>query len=134
MTTEHVWPCLSCTDAHKTIAFLQEAFGFEPTEVVDGGDVRPVAHAELLTPWGGGVMLGSHVPGEEPFATREPGAANIYVVVDDPDALFARCTAAGAEVVRPLEDASGYESRGFTVRDPDGNLWAFGTYAGAPRP
>ena len=48
-------------------------------------------------------MLGSHVPGEEPFATREPGAANVYVVVDDPDALFARCTAAGAEVVRVAE-------------------------------
>ena len=26
-----------------------------------------------------------------------------------------------------------YGSRDFTVRDPEGNLWSFGTYRGAPR-
>jgi uncharacterized glyoxalase superfamily protein PhnB len=30
--------------------------------------------------------------------------ASIYVVTDTPDALFARATAAGAEVVRGLTD------------------------------
>ncbi|MFR9750988.1 VOC family protein [Nocardia sp. 004] len=50
--------------------------------------------------------------------------------VVDPDALFARATAAGAEVVRDLRDED-YGSRGFTVRDPEGNLWSFGTYWGA---
>ena len=35
----------------------------------------------------------------------------------------------GAEVVRGLKDED-YGSRGFTVRDPEGNLWSFGTYAG----
>jgi uncharacterized glyoxalase superfamily protein PhnB len=134
MRTEHVWPCVSCTDAHKMIAFLKDAFGFEPTIVVDGDEARPVPHAELLTPWGGGIMLGSHAPGEEPFGTRPPGVAGVYVVVDDVDALFARCTAAGAEVVRPLRDETDFEQRGFTVRDPEGNLWDFGTYAGTPRP
>jgi uncharacterized glyoxalase superfamily protein PhnB len=47
-----------------------------------------------------------------------------------PDALFARATAAGAEVVRGLKDED-YGSRGFTVRDPEGNHWSFGTYRGA---
>jgi uncharacterized glyoxalase superfamily protein PhnB len=51
-------------------------------------------------------------------------------VCDDPDAIFARATAAGARVVRGLRDED-YGSRGFTVADPDGNLWSFGTYAGA---
>jgi hypothetical protein len=26
-----------------------------------------------------------------------------------------------------------YGSRGFTARDPEGNLWSFGTYRGAPK-
>jgi uncharacterized glyoxalase superfamily protein PhnB len=51
------------------------------------------------------------------------------VVCDDPDGLFERAAAAGAEVVRGLADED-YESRGFTVRDPEGNLWGFGTYGG----
>ena len=52
------------------------------------------------------------------------------MVTDEPDALFERATAAGAEVARGLRDED-YGSRGFTVRDPEGNLWSFGTYAGA---
>jgi uncharacterized glyoxalase superfamily protein PhnB len=52
-------------------------------------------------------------------------------VCDDPDGLFSRATAAGAEVVRGLVDED-YGSRGFTVRDPEGNPWSFGTYSGAP--
>ena len=35
----------------------------------------------------------------------------------------------GAEVVQGLEDTD-YGSRGFTIRDAEGNLWSFGTYAG----
>ena len=53
----------------------------------------------------------------------------MYVVCDDPDGLFERATAAGAEVVRGLTDQD-YGSREFTVRDPEGNLWSFGTYKG----
>ena len=37
--------------------------------------------------------------------------------------------AAGAEIFSPLRDED-YGSRGFGVRDPEGNLWAFGTYRG----
>ena len=51
----------------------------------------------------------------------------MYVAVDDPDSLYERATAVGAEVVRELED-TGYGSRDFSVRDPEGNLGSFGTY------
>ena len=36
-------------------------------------------------------------------------------------------SAAGAELVRELRDED-YGSRGYTARDPEGNLWSFGTY------
>ncbi|MCU1447975.1 MAG: putative enzyme related to lactoylglutathione lyase, partial [Acidimicrobiales bacterium] len=41
-----------------------------------------------------------------------------------------RATKAGAEIVLPIKDED-YGSRGFTARDPEGNLWTFGTYRGA---
>jgi uncharacterized glyoxalase superfamily protein PhnB len=74
-------------------------------------------------------MLGSACDHSD-FGQRKPGTASIYVVTDAPDALFDRATAAGAEVVRELKDED-YGSRGFTVRDPEGTLWSFGTYRGA---
>lgn len=49
------------------------------------------------------------------------------VAIDDVDALHRRATDAGAEIALELTDTD-YGSRDFTVRDPEGNLWAFGTY------
>jgi hypothetical protein len=57
----------------------------------------------------------------------------VYIDCDDPGALFDRAVASGAEVVRGLKEED-YGSRGFTVRDPEGNLWSFGTYDGEARP
>jgi uncharacterized glyoxalase superfamily protein PhnB len=131
-----VWPTLRARDAWALIRFLVDAFGFEESVVFGEGD--QVAHAELLWPLGGGVMLGSAGAGgegsrgeDDPWALR-PGGAGTYVVTDDPDRLFARAVAAGAAVVRKPEDTD-YGSREFAVRDPEGNRWSFGTYRGAPR-
>ncbi len=60
------------------------------------------------------------------------GTFGAYVVTDDPDGQFARATAAGAEVLNGLHD-TGYGSRDFYVRDPEGNRWSFGTYRGEAR-
>jgi uncharacterized glyoxalase superfamily protein PhnB len=128
-----VWPALRARDARGLIRFLVDAFGFE--EVVTYGDQPDgsgdvVVHAELGWPLGGGVMLGS-ARDDGPWALT-PGTAGCYVVTDDPDALHGRAVAAGAEVVQPLHDTD-YGSRDFTARDPEGNLWSFGTYRGEPR-
>ncbi len=92
-------------------------------------DPNIVEHAEARWPLGGGVMFGTAGKDDGPFGRRQPGNDSVYVVCDDPDGLFARATAAGAEVVRGLKDED-YGSRGFSVRDPEGNLWSFGTYRG----
>jgi uncharacterized glyoxalase superfamily protein PhnB len=120
-----IWPTLIYADAPAAIRFLVEAFGFVETLVVPGEGGREIVHAELRWPEGGGVMLGSTGDDNE-FSQRKPGTTSTYVVTD---ALFDRATAAGAEVVRGLRDED-YGSRGFTVRDPEGNLWSFGTYRG----
>ena len=125
-----VWPAFRCRDARAEIRFLVDAFGFEERLVVPGDDGREVAHAELRWPNGGGVMLGSvAAPGGQEIASP-PGGASVYVVTDDPDGLYERATKAGAVVVRELRDED-FGSRDFVVRDPEGNIWSFGTYAGA---
>jgi uncharacterized glyoxalase superfamily protein PhnB len=135
-TAPMVWPTLRARDARGLIRFLVEAFGFEEAAVYGHGD--QVAHAELLWPLGGGIMLGSAGPGpgedgsradDDPWALP-PGTSGIYVVTDDVDALFARAVAGGATVLREPEDTD-YGSRECGVRDLEGNRWSFGTYRGS---
>ena len=126
----YVWPVLSYRDARAAVAFLRDAFGFDERAVyARENDPSVIEHAEMRWPLGGGIMFGTAGKDDSPFGRREPGNDSLYVVCDDPDALYARATAAGAEVVRGLRDED-YGSRGFTVRDPEGNLWSFGTYRG----
>lgn len=126
---KHVWPIVNYADAPAAIRFLGEAFGFEERLVVPGERPGEVAHAELRFPEGGGVMVGTADRPESVFSQLPTGVASVYVVTDEPDALFDRATAAGAPLVRGLQDED-YGSRGFSVRDPEGNLWSFGTYRG----
>jgi uncharacterized glyoxalase superfamily protein PhnB len=130
MTTPlpYVWPTLSAQDARALITFLVDAFGF--IEVVAHSEGDQIAHAELAWPPGGGIMLGSHRP-DQLWALR-PGTFGTYVVTDDPDGLHDRAVKAGATIVRPLSDTD-YGSRDFIARDPEGNLWSFGTYRGQAR-
>ena len=125
-----VWPTLRARDARALIRFLVDAFGFEETAVYGEGD--RVGHAELAWPPGGGIMLGSVRGTDSDEWDLPPGGFGAYVVTDEPDALYARATAAGAEVLTELHETD-YGSRDFAVRDPEGNRWSFGTYRGAPR-
>jgi len=119
-------PCLRYRDARAAIDWLTRAFGLTEAMVVAGSD-DVIQHAELT--WDNGmVMLGSEPATDEPGRLSWPsGSGSIYVIVDDPDAHHERAIAAGAEIVLPLQDED-YGSRGYTARDPEGNLWSFGTY------
>jgi uncharacterized glyoxalase superfamily protein PhnB len=127
-----VWPSLRARDARALIRFLVDAFGFEETVVY--GDGSQVDHAQLSWPPGGGIMLGSARTDDvaNQVSAMAPGTFGAYVVTDEPDALYARATAAGAETIREPHDTD-YGSRDFAVRDPEGNHWSFGTYRGEPR-
>ena len=59
---------------------------------------------------------------EKHFAVQSP-----YIVVPDADAIYAKAKAAGAEIVRAIQDED-YGGRAFSCRDPEGHLWNFGTY------
>ncbi|HEY6762880.1 MAG TPA: VOC family protein [Baekduia sp.] len=117
-----IFPTFRYDDAHAAIRFLCDAFGFSEHAVHERDGV--IHHAELKL-GDDYIMLGE----------RRDGAADLpdqpsttYVVVEEPDALYARAVKAGAEVVREPVDQD-YGSREFAVRDPGGNVWSFGTYA-----
>lgn len=121
---QNIYPVLIYEDARGAIDFLEKAFGFERHAVYDGEN-GAVAHAELR--FGAEmVMLGSSTEGNKQWGQAE-GNYSLYLVVDDPDAHHDRARDAGAEIVLGLKDED-YGSRGYTARDPEGNLWSFGTY------
>ena len=124
-----VWPTLVYKDGPAAIQFLIDALGFEKVAVYPGEDETSIAHAQLRWPPGGGVMLSSGRSTDDVFGDLAGRVMSVYLVSDDPDGLFERASAAGAEVIRPLRDED-YGSRGFSIRDPGGNLWSIGTYAG----
>ncbi len=125
-----VWPTLRATDALTLIRFLVDVVGFEETVVYADGDI--VHHAQLSWPLGGGILLGSARADEGDRWPIRPGTFEAYVVVDEPDALFARLQTHGVEITDELHDTD-YGSRDFAIRDPEGNRWSFGTYRGEPR-
>ncbi|GEL18066.1 VOC family protein [Pseudonocardia asaccharolytica] len=117
-----IHPTLRYTDAHTTIKFLTGTFGLTEMHTSTDGS-GAVTHAELS--WGDGVvMLGTRSDPPGPFDT---GRAVLYLTTDDPDALHERVVAAGAEIVYGLTDQP-YASREFAAKDPEGNVWCFGTY------
>ncbi len=125
-----IYPTLRYRDAPAMIDWLVGAFGFE-RHVVHPGPDGTVAHAQLSL-GSGMVMVGS--ARDDDFGRlvgridgpKLSGQA-VYIAVDDTDVLHDRAKDAGAEIVMPLTD-TGYGSRDFVCRDPEGYLWCFGTY------
>lgn len=122
-----IWAGVFYEDALAGIRFLVDTFGFEEQIVVTDTDGTTVVHSQLRWPEGGIVQAGTHDPGNE--FTQPPGDQSLYVVTADPHAVWERCRAAGLAVVREPESPDyDPEGMGFAVRDPEGNIWSFGSY------
>jgi len=126
-----VWPSARYPYVQAAIDFLVDPFGFEATTLTLGEIEGHYAHVELRWPEGsGGIMIGST---DNPDGYRDQigaGTTWLYVVTQDPDALFVKSTVAGAEIIEAATDEE-YGNRTFTVKDPWGHAWVFGTYPGA---
>lgn len=130
-TRSTIIPALRYRDARAAIDWLCRIFGFERHAVYEGPN-GTIGHAELAMS-GGMIMLGSQKDDEYGRNFKSPGdvggveTRSAYIVVADADAVYARARAAGATVVRSLQDME-YGSREFTVKDPEGHSWSVGTY------
>ncbi|MGA3135578.1 MAG: VOC family protein [Terracidiphilus sp.] len=126
-----VIPAQRYRNARAAIAWLCQVIGFE-RHAVHEGENGTIAHAELKL-GNGMIMLGSGKDDEYGRGFKPPSelggieTRSIYIVVPDADAVHARAVAAGAVIVRPLQDTP-YGSREFSLKDPEGHSWSVGTY------
>jgi uncharacterized glyoxalase superfamily protein PhnB len=130
-TKSTVIPTLRYKDAPAAIEWLCHVLGFERRQVYPGPD-GTIAHAEL-TFQGGMIMLGSQKDDAYGRGFKSPGEVggvetrSAYVVARDVDAVYARAQAAGATIVRQINNTN-YGSREFSVKDPEGHTWSVGSY------
>ena len=131
-TKSTVIPGLRYRDAPAAIEWLCKVIGFEKQFVVPGDTPDTVLHAQLKL-GGGMIMLGSVSDNDFGRLMKQPdeiGGSETqcsYVVVDDADIVYEKARASGAEIVMPIKDEE-YGGRAFTCRDPEGHIWAVGTY------
>ena len=136
---QRIVPMIAYEDAAAAIEWLTEAFGFREREgqrytAADG----TVTHAELERD-GAIVMLATpNADYQSPKRHRETCEAarrwqdnpwvidGLFVTVDDVDSHHAQAVAAGATVIRPLEDSAEAEMRIYTAEDLEGHRWMFG--------
>jgi uncharacterized glyoxalase superfamily protein PhnB len=123
-----IYPALRYTDPNTAIDWLAKAFGFTQENVFRDDD-GVVQHAVLSLGTGKIMVGGTREPGWLGGGKADPLASpiSLYVVVADPVAHHDRAVAEGATVVRELEHMD-YGSHEYSARDPEGNLWSFGTY------
>jgi PhnB protein len=120
-------PYLSVRDATDAIEFYKRAFGAREVIQMRRTDGK-VAHAELRI-GDAPIMLADEFP-EINFRSPESiggTPVTILIYVNDVDALVDQATAAGAKLMRPVEDQS-YGGRVGVLEDPFGHSWSFATH------
>jgi uncharacterized glyoxalase superfamily protein PhnB len=123
---QSIWPSVVSDDAMALRGWLL-ALGFTEDLMIPGTGEEAIHHCQLDWPEGGRVLLSS--TGERSTPCR-PGTNSLHVVTAHPDTVMERARALGTTIVHPLVDQTDYPSRDFTIADPDGNHWAFATFAG----
>ena len=117
-------PLLSVRRGASAIEFYQRALGalelFRVTD--DGGGV-----VARLSVDGAEFWLADESPRHGNFSPESIGGGSVrmVLVVEDPDAVFARAVAAGATVVWPVDDQP-YGWRLGRLADPFGHHWEIG--------
>lgn len=110
----HLMPRLPVTDMDRSIAYYQEALGFDLAWRTTDDSLAALASGGievlLLVPW---------------TDDSPPPTQSSYVYVEDPDALCAEYQEAGADIVDPVASRA-YGMRDFVVRDPDGHRFTLG--------
>jgi uncharacterized glyoxalase superfamily protein PhnB len=123
--TVGLWATFAFNDVDQSVEWLK-AIGFTE-HAMYRNETEPtiVEHAEMLWPAGGGIMFGS--VRHDTDWPKVAGVGATYLICDDVDKTHAAALAAGGTTMRdPREE--GYGGRGAAVRDPEGNVWSFGTY------
>ncbi|WP_158748300.1 VOC family protein [Acidobacterium sp. S8] len=116
-------PMLSVKNGAKAVEFYKTAFGAAELFLLeDNGAV-----VAQLSVGGSEFWLADESPEHSNFSpeTLGGGTVRMVMVVDDPDAMFAKAVAAGATIVWPVDDQP-YGWRVGRLVDPFGHHWEVG--------
>lgn len=122
-----VTPYLIVREAAKAIDFYKKAFN--ASELFRMAEPSgKVGHAELQI-GDSRIMLADEHPemGFRGPASLGGAGVSIMLYVEDVDALTSQAVAAGAKVLRPVENQF-YGDRMGTIEDPFGHVWSIGTH------
>ena len=122
-----VTPYLIVKGAAAAIEFYQRAFGAAEVLRLEGPG-GCIGHAEIRV-GDSVVMLADEFPdmGYPGPLTLGGAAVSLLLYVEDVDARVERAVAAGATVVRPVQDQF-YGDRSGTLKDPFGHVWTVATH------
>jgi PhnB protein len=122
-----VTPYLSVRGAAQAIEFYKKAFGAKEIMRMPGPDGK-LGHAEIRI-GDSRVMLSDEYEAMAFLGPQSRGGTTVHIhlYVRDVDATVARATAAGAKVVRPVQDQF-YGDRTGSIEDPFGHMWHVATH------
>ena len=123
---EHATPYLSVRDAAGAIEFYRKAFGATELMRLAQPDGR-IGHAEIKI-GAAPIMLADEFPEMGFRGPQSLGGSpvRIHLYVEDVDAVASRAVAAGAKLLRPVQDQF-YGDRSGTLADPFGHIWIIAT-------
>ncbi|MGH1557879.1 VOC family protein [Caulobacter segnis] len=114
---------LSYRDPKAAIAFLEKAFGFDLTLLIEDADGN-LAHSQMDYA-GHRIMIGNewseNHASPASVGLKNTQSVHIYIAADV-DGHCARAQAAGAEIIAPPETQF-YGARTYRCRDPEGHIW-----------
>ncbi len=117
-------PLLNVRRGKSAVEFYKKAFDAGVLSLIEDGKGEVVAHLSIN---GAGFWVADESPPHDNFSPESIGGSTVRMVItaDDPDAVFERAIAAGAQVVYPMANQS-YGWRVGRLRDPFGHHWEIG--------
>ncbi|MBI2924227.1 MAG: VOC family protein [Verrucomicrobia bacterium] len=120
-------PYLIVSGAARAIDFYKQAFGATELMRLAAPDGK-IGHAEIKI-GDSPIMLADEHPEMGARSPQSIGGSPVFILLyfEDVDAVFNRAVAAGAKVLRPVQDQF-YGDRSGTIADPFGHTWTIATH------
>ena len=124
-----ITPYLVIKGASQAIEYYKKVFGASEVFRMNTPDGK-VAHAELQI-GDSRIMVGDENPqmgqGHASAATIGSSPVSLYFYIPDVDKVVERAVAAGAKILKPVQDQFYGDRSGF-IQDPFGHLWGVATH------
>lgn len=124
-----ITPYLVIKGAAKAIDYYKDVFGATVVFRMDQPDGR-VGHAELQI-GDSRFMLAEENPsmglGHSSATSIGASPVSLYLYIEDVDRIIERAVAAGAKILKPVQDQFYGDRTGF-IQDPFGHLWGVATH------